>query len=73
MVLLVFHGGMTRTILAAKVNRIARMEEGTLPPKLKTMFPELAGHDKSKIEERQRRYPPGDGQFKVVAISSIQR
>ncbi len=37
------HFGQVKLIHAAGVDKIAWLEEGNLPPKLDTMFPELAG------------------------------
>jgi hypothetical protein len=37
------HAGQIKLIHAAGVDKIAWLEEGNLPPKLKSMFPELAG------------------------------
>ena len=37
------HMGQVKLIQAAGVDRIAWLEEANLPPKLDTMFPELAG------------------------------
>jgi hypothetical protein len=40
---MVDHAGQVKLIHAAGVDKIAWLEEGNLPPKLETMFPELAG------------------------------
>jgi hypothetical protein len=40
---MVDHAGQIKLIHAAGVDKIAWLEEGNLPPKLKSMFPELAG------------------------------
>jgi hypothetical protein len=40
---MVDHAGQIKLIHAAGVDKIAWLEEGNLPPKLESMFPELAG------------------------------
>jgi hypothetical protein len=68
------HFGQVKLIHAAGVDKIAWLEEGNLPPKLETMFPELAG--KTAIlrqkEGEMDILMAGFGQFQVATAPGEQ-